>query len=225
MTAQILVVEDDDQLGKQILERMRRAGFDVRWLRDGATAMTLDPHDFVMLVLDLMLPGPQGFSLLSRWRQRSDLPVLVLSTTDDADVKVRAFELGADDFLSKPFWPEELLARVKARLRRPLLMREDRIDAGVFMIDVEARVAKLSGRLLDLTRVEFEILCALARRSGSAIARRWLVDNVLDPRRHGDERTLDVHVSRLRKKLGDQGIRLVTVWGVGYRLRSDDGDS
>ena len=96
------------------------------------------------------------------------------------------------------------------------------IELGPIRIDVAARVAELEGAALELTRVEFDLLCALARRAGTSISRKWLVDNVLDPKRQGDERTLDVHVSRLRKKLGAHGERLATVWGIGYRLRLED---
>jgi two-component system response regulator MtrA len=172
-----------------------------------------------------MLPGAGGLEILARIRERSGVPVLVLSAKSDAEVKVRAFEIGADDYLTKPFWPEELLARVRARLRRPQLESQagaDRIEVGPIAIDVPGHTARIDGKPLDLTRVEFDLLCALARRAGAAVGRKWLVDNVLDPRRQGDERTLDVHVFRLRKKLGEAGERLSTVWGVGYRLRGDE---
>jgi DNA-binding response OmpR family regulator len=218
MTARILLVEDDEKLGRQIVEHLGGARFEVEWLRDGESALRAEPRRYALLVLDLMLPGAHGLTVLEAWRRRSDVPVLVLSAVSDADTRVRALGLGADDYLVKPFWPEELLARVHARLRRPVLARADAIDAGPIRIDLAARIAALEGSPLDLTPVEFELLSALARRAGSAIARKWLVENVLDPKRQGDERTLDVHVSRLRKKLGVHGARLATVWGVGYRL-------
>jgi two-component system response regulator MtrA len=222
MSAKILLVEDDEKLGQQIVERLAHLGFAVEWLRDGASALAAEAHGVVLLVLDLMLPGAHGLVVLERWRQRSDAPVLVLSAMNEAETKVRAFEIGADDYLTKPFWPEELLARVRARLRRPILAGDDSIEVGPLRIDVNARAVRLDGAPIELTRVEFDLLCVLARRAGAAISRKWLVDHVLDPRRQGDERTLDVHVSRLRKKLGAHGDRLATVWGVGYRLRVED---
>lgn len=218
MNHKILLVEDDEKLGLQVVEHLTTAGFQAAWLRDGTSALSVEPQGYALLVLDLMLPGAHGLDVLKHWRERSDLPVLVLSAKSDAAVKVRALELGADDYLTKPFWPEELLARVVARLRRPVLTRGDRIELNGIAIDVPGRRTEVEGREIELTPVEFELLLALARRTGAAVARTWLVDNVLDPEREGGERTLDVHVSRLRKKLGSQGARLATVWGVGYRL-------
>jgi two-component system response regulator MtrA len=119
--------------------------------------------------------------------------------------------------MTKPFWPEELIERVKARLRRPTLQRGDVIDVGGLRIDLAQREVRVDGKPVELTRVEFEFLAALARRPGVALTRGWLVENVLDPDRDGTERTLDVHVSRLRKKLG-AGSFVETVWGIGYRL-------
>jgi DNA-binding response OmpR family regulator len=221
MTARVLLIEGDEKLGLQIVEMLRGEGLDVSWIHDGASALVAEVQGFALLVLDLVLPGADGLEVLQRWRERSDLPVLVLSGKNTAEAKVRALETGADDCMTKPFWPEELLARVRARLRRPLLTRGNRIEIGPISVDVAARTVRLDGRELGLTRVEFELLCALARRAGAAVDRGWLVDNVLDSRPRGDPRTLDVHVSRLRKKLGAHGARLVTVWGVGYRLQID----
>src|SRR5262249_22826156 len=147
-----------------------------------------------------------------------DLPVLVLSARTEALDKVRALELGADDFVTKPFWPEELLARIGARLRRPSLQRGKAIAVGTLEIDVDARVVRLAGAPVELTKAEFELLATLGQRAGSAVARSELARVCLDPEREGTERTLDVHVSRVRKKLGAEGGRIETVWGIGYRL-------
>jgi two-component system response regulator MtrA len=219
----ILLIEDDDKLGRQIVGHLRDGGFAATWLKNGDEALGTSPREFALVILDLMLPGAFGLDVLKHIRSESDLPVVVLSAKSDAVVKVRALELGADDYVTKPFWPEELLARVNARLRRPALERGGAIESSGLLIEIAGRTVRVDGNQIELTRVEFELLLALARRMGQALSRAWLADNVLDPDRDGTERTLDVHVSRLRKKLGRCGERVVTVWGVGYRLEAERG--
>ena len=224
VTHRILLVEDDEKLGAQIVSHLREAGLAPHWMQRGDEALGANARDYELVILDLMLPGAFGLDVLKHLRSQSDLPVLVLSAKNDPSIKVRALELGADDYVTKPVWPEELLARVHARLRRPGLQRGGAIESGELFVDVAGRVVRLAGAEVDLTRVEFDLLLALAQRPGQALSRAWLCENVLDPERDGTERTLDVHVSRLRKKLGACGARVVTVWGVGYRL-TNGGDA
>ncbi|MFO0660708.1 MAG: response regulator transcription factor [Polyangiaceae bacterium] len=213
----VLLVEDDVELGKQMSNQLKTAGFDVNWVTTGDQAVGVDLVPCRLVVLDLMLPGIPGLDVLKRIRARSDVPVVVLSARNDTASKVRALQLGADDYLTKPFFPEELEERIRARLRRPLLQRESVLVNGRVEIDVAGYRVNIDGTEVKLTRVEFNLLVALARRPGASVSRRWLAENVLDPDRDGTERTLDVHVSRLRKKLGDRAL-IATVWGVGYRL-------
>jgi two-component system response regulator MtrA len=222
MTQKILVVEDDVSLGKQIVEHLEGAGFQPTWLKDGDSAMREPTKGYALIVLDLMLPGAYGLDVLKHVRAAgSAVPVLILSARNETRDKVRALQLGADDFVTKPFWPEELIARVKARLRRPVMEQQDgTIEAGELSIDLAGRSVSVRGDGVELTKVEFDLLAALARRPGAAIQRSWLVEHVLDPERDGTERTLDVHMSRLRKKLGPAAKRIATVWGVGYRLET-----
>lgn len=222
MTQRILVVEDDEKLGAQIVQHLGEAGFATEWLRDGDLALRADPASFDLIVLDLMLPGAYGLDVLKRYRKTSEVPVLILSAREDTRDKVRGLELGADDYMTKPFWPEELVARIQARLRRPTMQRSDAIDVGPIHLDLAGRAVEVNGEAVELTRAEHEILVTLARRPGMAVTRAALVEAALDPDRQGTERTLDVHVSRLRKKLGEAGERIETVWGIGYRLRSGD---
>lgn len=218
MSSKILLVEDDKNLGDQIVTNLKRDGFEVMWLRDGHAALAAEPKQYDLVVLDLMLPGAHGLDILKAYRETAETPVLVLSARNETSTKVRALALGADDYVTKPFWPEELLARIKARLRRPLLHTAEVIETGALKIHIAARVVENAGQKVELTRIEFDLLAALAQRIGAALTRQSLVDRVLDPDREGTGRTLDVHFSRVRKKLGPEGARIATVWGVGYRL-------
>ena len=219
MAERILFVEDDRELGEQVAQRLRAAGFEVAWWTEGRRLTPADTAGLSLVILDLMLPGTYGMEILAALRKTSDVPVLVLSARNDSHDKVRALKLGADDYMTKPFWPDELLERVRARIRRPTMQRTDVLEVGPVHIDLQRREVSVGGQAVELTPVEYGFLVALARRPGMAITRAWLVDNVLDPDREGSERTLDVHASRLRKKLGQAGL-IETVWGIGYRLAS-----
>jgi len=214
----VLLVEDDEALGAQIEGQLRRAGFDVTWAKSGRAFSDHDPGAFGMIVLDLMLPDAYGLDLLKDLRSRSDVPVLILSARNDTSTRVRGLKLGADDYLTKPFWPEELVERVRARLRRPILQREGAIEIGALKIDLHARLVSIAGKTIALTGAEFGILASLAKKRGAPVTRASLAEEVLAGENEGAERTLDVHVSRLRKKLGEAGSAIVTVWGIGYRL-------
>ncbi len=218
MTQHILLVEDDFALGDEIFESLIEEGFEATWIKDGSEAYFESPDDYDLVVLDLMLPGKHGFDILKRFRGESDVPVIILTARTETHDKLRGFELGGDDFLTKPFWPEELLARIRARLRRPVMKRGADREVGPLSIDFEARTVQVDDEPVDLTAVEFDVLAALARRPGTAVSRRQLVERALPEDTEGGERTLDVHISRLRKKLGTAGDLIATVWGIGYKL-------
>jgi two-component system response regulator MtrA len=221
---QILLVEDDESLGREVVSTLEESDFEVTWKKTGRDAQWVDPDDYALIVLDLMLPGKHGFDLLKDWRETSDVPVLILTARKDTHDKVRGFKLGGDDYLTKPFWPEELVARVEARLRRPVIQRDADRTIGPIAVDFDARSVTVDEEAIELTRVEFDLLAAMARRPGMAFTRRQLVDKALDPDKEGTERTLDVHVSRIRSKLGDAADHLETVWGIGYRLNDSPGE-
>lgn len=218
MSDRILLVEDDVALGQQVSDSLREAGFEAHWVQDGDDARDLPPDDYRLIVLDLMLPGTYGMDLLKRYRAKSEVPVLILSARDDTADKIRGLQLGADDYVTKPFFPEELLARIQACLRRPNLSSQERLVVGEIVVDLERREAKARGIVLSLTPIELEILATLARRKGAAVTRDALVEAALDPAQDSSRRTLDVHISRLRTKLGETADQLETVWGIGYRL-------
>jgi DNA-binding response OmpR family regulator len=217
MPPRILLIEDDHALGRQIVEHLRRAGYEALWWTEGRPILPGQAPEIDLVVLDLMLPGVAGLDLLKQLRGASEVPVLVLSARNDTSDKVRALKLGADDYMTKPFWPEELLERVRARLRRPALQRDDLIRVGSLHIDPVARQVRADGEPVALTPVELEILLAIARRRGMAVTRKWLADHALGAEGETGDRALDAHVSRLRKKLAPRKV-IETVWGIGYRL-------
>jgi DNA-binding response OmpR family regulator len=220
MPDRILIVEDDVELGRQIVDQLRDAELEPVWWTVGCEVAGSELHGVRLVILDLMLPGTHGLDMLKSVRSVSDVPVLVLSARNSSHDKVRALQLGADDYLTKPFWPEELIARVRARLRRPTLHVSPVLEVGQLRIDVASAEVRAGDRIVELTRVELELLVALVRRRGQAVSRDWLTNHVLDPDREGTPRTLDVHISRLRKKLGSAS-PIETVWGIGYRVRGD----
>ncbi len=220
-TTRIMLVEDDVKLGQEIKSLLEDRDFEVDWYTSGSEAQWVEVDPFALIILDLMLPGAHGFDLLKSYRKHSDVPVIILTARQDSFDKVRGFELGGDDYMTKPFWPEELIARVMARLRRPTIVRDSGLRIGALELSADTRQATLDDRLLDLTRVEFDILLELARRPGMAITRRQLVERALPEETEGGERTLDVHISRIRKKLGDHSALLKTVWGIGYKLLNE----
>lgn len=221
MAERILVIEDDKELGLQIVDYLTKAGFEITWRTEGRFPIPADFQGFSLLILDLMLPGIWGIDILKRLRTFSDMPVLVLSARNNTSDKVKALKVGADDYMTKPFWPEELIERVRARLRRPTIQKNDQLITQGLMVDIRRREVRAQGNPVELTRIEFDLLAALVRRAGEAVTRQWLVANILDPEKEGCERTLDVHVSHLRKKLGADNI-IETVWGIGYRVKTEN---
>ena len=216
--ARILLVEDDPKIGRQVVDQLGDAGFHVDWIQDGQVALERRAELHDLWIVDLMLPGVHGLDVLKNVRRESDVPVLVLSARSETGTIVRALELGADDFVQKPFWPEELMARVQARLRRPLAEREGRIEVGPLEIDLGARRVVVDGTERSLTALEFDLLAVLARRRGTAVQRASITDLILPGAEGATDRALDVHVSRLRKKLAPRSECIETVWGVGYRF-------
>ena len=220
----IVVVEDDPHIADLLDLYLRDAGYRVIQATDGELGLAaIRDHQPVLAVLDVGLPGAiDGMEVCRRVRSGStpDLPVLMLTARAGEIDRVLGLELGADDYVTKPFSPRELVARVRAILRRV----EDRgktvatvLRTGGVDVDLGRREARIDGTVIPLATREFDLLAFMAENEGLVLSRQQLLDNVWGHGWYGDERTVDVHVRQLRKKLGD-ALPLATVWGVGYRL-------
>ncbi|MCB0995505.1 MAG: response regulator transcription factor [Acidimicrobiales bacterium] len=201
---------------------LRQDGYRVYQAGDGATGLArVRDHDPRLVVLDVGLPGDlDGLDVCRRLRAASDVPIIMLTARDGEIDRVLGLELGADDYVTKPFSPRELVARVRAILRRAEGPREHRsapLEAGGVTVDTGRREASVNGSPVALATKEFELLQFFAEHPGLALSRRQILDGVWGVDWYGDDRTVDVHVRQLRKKLGD-AFALTTVWGIGYRL-------
>ena len=219
----ILVVDDERNIVELLRLYLEKEGYAVVSASDGEQALVLyERNDPDLVVLDLMLPRMDGFEVCRELRRRGDTPILMLTArSEDVDAIV-GLELGADDYVTKPFNPRALVARVKAILRRTDVTAKGGrpIHVGDLKVDPRRREAFVGDRSLDLRAREFDLLAALARDPGVVLTRDALLENVWGTDFPGETRTVDVHVAELRKKLGSDGPQLETIRGVGYRLRS-----
>ena len=212
----ILIVEDDDAIAKPLAEGLRREGFEVTRVATGEEALEVSLPDLVLL--DLRLPGVDGTEVCRRLRARSDVPIIVITAKGEEVDRVVLLELGADDYIVKPFGFRELLARVRAVMRRARPGSDrSRIRVGDLEIDVRGRVASLGNEPLSLTTKEFDLLALLASEPGAVVSRQRILREVWDTEWFGPTKTVDVHVASLRKKLRDPAW-IETVRGIGLRL-------
>jgi DNA-binding response OmpR family regulator len=226
MAIRVLLIDDDARLHDLLASYLEQNGFSVTVAADGLNGLAaLEAGTFDAVLLDVMMPGVDGIEVCKRVRQKSNIPIVMLTAKGDETDRVVGLELGADDYVAKPFSPRELLARLRAVLRRARPdVAGERLAVGDIQIDVPGRIVTLAGKPVDLTGIEFDVLVALVRRAGRVVAREALLDEA----GRGDvtvgERTVDVHVSHLRQKLGDdpRSPRIIkTVRGVGYVLAKD----
>jgi two-component system response regulator ResD len=219
-----VLVVDDEPMVREVLERyLRNEGFDVSTAEDGPGALAAFASDEPDLVLlDLMLPQIDGYEVFRRMRATAETPVIMLTARGEETDRVVGLELGADDYVTKPFSPREVVARVRAVLRRtgqPAI--SGRMDFGELQIDTDRREIRLAEREIHLTRKEFDLLAYLAARPGMTFTRSQLLEDLWDWAWDGDTATVTVHIRRLREKIEadpSQPKRLITVWGVGYRF-------
>jgi DNA-binding response OmpR family regulator len=230
MAGPILIVDDEEHIRELVAHYLRREGFMVEHAATGPDALEVFARvQPALVVLDVMLPGLSGTDVCREIRKTSDVPILMLTAKDDIIDKVVGFELGADDYLTKPFEPKELVVRVKALQRRVQAAAADRpsptavLTVGELRIDPDRRDVRIGAKSVELRPKEFELLLALARHPGQVFSREQLLNNVWGYDFEGFSRTVDVHVQHLRDKLASAGGGsgwIHTVWGVGYKFEA-----
>jgi len=218
----VLVVEDEASIASFVSLYLKNAGYEVATAANGSEALAaVERREPSLIVLDLMLPDIDGIEICRRIRQKSDLPILMLTARDEDVDKIIGLEVGADDYMTKPFNPRELVARVKSILRRAAPERKEResdvIRHGELTIDAGRRETKVGDREIQLAPKEFDLLWELLDHRGLVLTRDQLLERVWGYTFAGDTRTVDVHVRQLRRKLGEAS-PIVTVWGVGYKV-------
>lgn len=221
----ILVVEDNQKLAANIKEGLEHEGFAVDCVFDGLTAekrILINRTDYDVVILDLMLPGKDGVAVCQSWREQEVVvPVLMLTARDATDDKVKGLNSGADDYLAKPFAFEELLARVRALLRRPTVTEKTVLEAGDITLDTVRRRVERAGKEIVLTLKEYMVLEYLLRNQNKVITRDALYDHAWDYADNSFSNTVNVHIKNLRQKLHDNNGKLIqTIRGVGYRLEA-----
>jgi DNA-binding response OmpR family regulator len=222
----LLVIEDDAGVAGGMVRGLRAAGFEVELSTNGVDgAKKALEGGYAAIVLDLMLPEQSGITVLEQLQGRSGAPVLVLTAKSDLADRLTCFGLGAADFITKPFFMEELVARLRARLRLQTEGPKRVVRWANVEMDLDSRLALLDGNDAGLTRNEFDVLAHLVERQSRAISRAQLAEHALSPFDQRDSRTVDSHIARIRKKLGTEGGgSIVTVWGIGYRFEPDKGE-
>jgi DNA-binding response OmpR family regulator len=223
MRQTILIADDEAKIADLVRAYLEAEGFRAIVARDGDEALAACASEKVSCaVLDIGMPGPDGFEVAKAIRRSCDMPIVFLTARAEESEKLSGFELGADDYVVKPFSPRELVARIKAVLRRSLPRGDGRkLEAGALSMDAERREARVDGELKELTAAQFDILFALARQPGRVFTRLELLEAATQAAFEGYERTIDAHIKNLRKAIGDdpKNPRIVgTVRGVGYKL-------
>jgi len=231
VAAKVVIVDDDEHIRELASLYLQKEGFEVSCAADGTSAVDkIKQANPSLVVLDLMLPGMSGFDVCKQVRQTSDVPIIMLTARDEDIDKILGLELGADDYLTKPFNPRELVARVKAILRRSDGSSKSAGDAdaaavirvGALSIDKQRREVKIDDTEINMRTKEFDLLATLAENAGIVLTREQLLDRVWGYNFYGETRTVDVHVQHVRAKIADSGLSIATVRSVGYKLVERD---
>ncbi len=217
----ILIVDDESRMRKLVRDFLERAGFQVLEAGDGMEAMEVfyTNNDIALFILDVMMPKMDGWQVCREVRQSSQVPIIMLTARADERDELQGFDLGVDEYISKPFSPKILVARVEAILRRTnALFSDEKMDAGGIIIDKAAHMVTIEGKSIELSYKEFELLSYFVENQGLALSREKILNNVWNYDYFGDARTIDTHVKKLRSKLGDKGDYIKTIWGMGYKF-------
>lgn len=217
----ILVVDDESRMRKLVKDFLEREGFRVLEAGDGMEAMEVfyENNDITLVILDVMMPKMDGWQVCREIREHSKVPIIMLTARSEERDELQGFELGVDEYISKPFSPKILVARVEAILRRTVgTDKNEQLSAGGIEIDKAAHQVTIEGTPIELSYKEFELLVYFMENQGIALSREKILNNVWNYDYFGDARTIDTHVKKLRSKLGEKGDYIKTIWGMGYKF-------
>ena len=220
-TCKILVIDDESRMRKLVKDFLSKKGYEVMEAADGEAAIDIfyEHKDIALLILDLMMPKMDGWQVCREIRKTSKVPIIMLTAKSDEKDELLGFELGVDEYITKPFSPKILVARVEAILRRSNALPEDGvIHVGDIVMDKAAHEVMVDGKPVELSFKEFELLAYFIENQGIALSRERILNNVWNYDYFGDARTIDTHVKKLRSKLGDKGEYIKTIWGMGYKF-------
>lgn len=221
----ILVVDDESRMRKLIRDFLVKNGYEVLEAEDGEKAVDifLAVKDIALIILDVMMPKMDGWEVCREIRKNSRIPIIMLTAKSSEADELKGFELGVDEYISKPFSPKILVARAEAVLRRSNAITQDEVlTAGEIVIDKSAHMVTIGGKTIELSYKEFELLTYFAENQGIALSREKILNNVWNYDYFGDARTIDTHVKKLRSKLGEKGGEYIkTIWGMGYKFEAD----
>lgn len=224
-TLKILVVDDESRMRKLVKDFLTKKNFQVLEAGNGEEAMDIfyEEKDIALIILDVMMPKMDGWEVCREIRKNSKVPIIMLTARSDERDELLGFDLGVDEYISKPFSPKILVARVEAILRRTGQNNpEDVISAGGIVIDKAAHLATVDGKPMELSFKEFELLTYFLENQGIALSREKILNSVWNYDYFGDARTIDTQVKKLRSKMGDKGEYIKTVWGMGYKFEVDE---
>jgi DNA-binding response OmpR family regulator len=219
----ILVVDDESRMRKLVKDFLVRKNYDVIEAENGEQAIDIffSKKDIALIILDVMMPKLDGWGVCREIRQYSKVPIIMLTAKSDEKDELQGFDLGVDEYISKPFSPKILVARVEAVLRRSMVTEEELLEIGGIVLDKAAHQVKIDGAQIELSFKEFELLTYFVTNQGVALSREKILNNVWNYDYFGDARTIDTHVKKLRSKMGPKGDFIKTIWGLGYKFEVD----